>query len=71
MSPRQRYLRDPMFATLVDTIRIHIENTTYTPTELREAVMLASIMYYENKKSICLVGDKAVWDWITKNEEDL
>jgi len=47
MTPRERYQNDPEFHTLVDTIFMTIERCQYTPTELREAVMLAAIMHEE------------------------
>lgn len=36
-----RYESDPQFKTLVDLIRCELEQSHFTPTELREAVMLA------------------------------
>lgn len=47
MSPRDRYQRDPMFTHLVDSFYIAIEAAQYTPTEIREAAMLAQIIYEE------------------------
>ena len=37
----ERYMRDPEFHNLVDTIFGLIHNKTFTPTEVREAAMLA------------------------------
>lgn len=47
MDMRDRYTYDATFRNLVDTIRIMIENGNFTPTEIREAAMLAQIMYEE------------------------
>jgi|LGOV01.1.fsa_nt_gb hypothetical protein len=40
-----RYRTDSMFHMLVDTIESQIYNGYYTPSELREAVILASTHY--------------------------
>lgn len=42
---RQRYESDPAFRTLVDTLYMCIERAEFTPTEIREAAMLAQIHY--------------------------
>lgn len=46
LSPEERYTRDPWFRTLVDVLYCHLDKKEYreyyTPTELREAVMLAA-----------------------------
>ena len=42
---RERYLTDPQFHMLVDTLTAAIERCDYTPSELREAALLASIKY--------------------------
>ena len=49
MTPRERYMRDPSFKVLVDMLCQSIHQAQYTPTELREAVILASIMYHEKQ----------------------
>jgi hypothetical protein len=42
---RERYERDPAFRNLVEFIRATIERGEFTPTEIREAAMLAQILY--------------------------
>jgi hypothetical protein len=44
-TPQQRYVRDPQFHALVDTIYHAICQCKYTATEVREAAMLAAIIY--------------------------
>lgn len=49
---RERYLRDPIFHALVATLyahleRGHAEGMAFTPTELREAAVLAAEMWEE------------------------
>lgn len=48
MTPKERYQNDPVFRQLVEVLRHYLEENAcrqYTPTELREAVMLAASMY--------------------------
>ncbi len=45
MNMRDRYRDDPLFHRLVDTLVMSIEQGLLTPTETREAAMLAQIMY--------------------------
>lgn len=50
LTPEERFLRDPQFSALVSTLEAMIHRADYTPTELREAVMLAAIRY-ESRQS--------------------
>jgi hypothetical protein len=45
LRPEERYHRDPTFAALVDVMEAAIHRAEYTPTELREAAMLAAVRY--------------------------
>jgi hypothetical protein len=45
LTPEDRYRRDVTFRTLVDTMTHMIIDCQFTPTELREAAMLAAILY--------------------------
>jgi hypothetical protein len=45
LSPEERYRRDPEFRVLVDMLYASIERAQYTPTELRETVVLAATKY--------------------------
>lgn len=44
---REKYLNDTDFHTLVDMMVYHIEIANYTPSEMRQAAILASIIYEE------------------------
>jgi hypothetical protein len=44
---RDRYHNDPQFAALVKLMVSHIQQGNFTPSEMREASMLASIIYEE------------------------
>lgn len=46
-TPREKYLNDNHYKILVDTMMFYIERCHYTPSELREAAILASILYEE------------------------
>lgn len=45
LTPEERYQRDPHFRALVDTLRAAISGAIYTPTEIREAALLAAIIH--------------------------
>jgi predicted RNA-binding protein associated with RNAse of E/G family len=45
MKIRERYQNDPIFRVMVDSLVNAIEIGQITPTEAREAAMLAQIMY--------------------------
>jgi len=58
LKPRERYERDPQFRMLVDVLTDQIIGCNYTPTELREAVVLATMRYEERyARSSYLMGD--------------
>jgi len=48
-TPKDKYNNDPMYQTLVDTMVAHMHQCYYTPSEMREAAILASILYEEQK----------------------
>ena len=47
MTQRERYYNDPEFHVLVDYMVNFIVNNKYTPSEMRDAAILASIIYDE------------------------
>jgi hypothetical protein len=65
MPPRDRYERDPHFRALVDVLYHHIEAAHFTPTEIREAAILAQIRYEERRPRrhfLLLPDEQAVFD---------
>lgn len=46
-TPREKYNNDPNYRLLVDWMISHIDQCNYTPSELREASILASIIQVE------------------------
>jgi len=44
-SPREKYTNDPEYHHLVNLLESLIEKAQFTPSELREAIILASINY--------------------------
>mgnify|MGYP001576058502 CR=1 FL=1 len=45
MTPDERYRHDPEFTVLVDAIYQQLVRCRFTPTELRDAAMLAAMKY--------------------------
>lgn len=45
MSPRDKYMNDPDYRQLVDLLEQFIHRAQFSPSELREAAVLASINY--------------------------
>lgn len=50
LTPRERYQSDPAFHALVETFLKML--TVYTPSEIRDAAMLAQILYEEQCKRV-------------------
>lgn len=50
--PRERYQRDPEFKQLVDMMTSFIHKAQFSPTELREASLLACCNYEMHRVSI-------------------
>lgn len=45
LTPEERYQRDPSFHALVHILRGELQKGNYTPTELREACLLAATFH--------------------------
>jgi hypothetical protein len=52
-----RYQRDPVFKGLVDVMYSHIDALRLTPTEMREAAMLACIKFEQRHPSPVMLRD--------------
>jgi len=50
-TPRIKYMSDPQYSALVNTMLNYIEAAHYTPSEVREAAVLACILYEERRVS--------------------
>ena len=48
-TPREKYMKDPHYYQLVNMMVNEIKQCNYTPSEMREAALLASIIYEEQK----------------------
>jgi len=46
---KHRYLNDPQFRSLVDYMIATILNLDYSPSEMRDAVMMAALVVEERK----------------------
>jgi hypothetical protein len=67
----QRYRRDPLFANLVDTILHFILDGKFTPTELRDAVILAATHYeMRHVRPQLLFSEDFEWIYSKKLKED-
>lgn len=51
MSAEERYHRDPLFHQLVEHLYAAIMNLELTPTEIREAAMLAQLKFEQRRPS--------------------
>ena len=61
MAMWDRYRDDPLFRTLVDTLCNQIEAGNMTPTEVRQAAMLAQIMYEDrNPRPIIFTREEVI-----------
>jgi hypothetical protein len=57
-TPKEKYLNDPQYHHLVITLENLIESAQFTPSELREACILASINYeMRHIRSITITPD--------------
>lgn len=52
MNTRERYRNDPAFKRLVDTMLYHIEQSHFTPSELRDAAVCAAILHESHNVQI-------------------
>lgn len=54
--PEYRYKHDVEFRNLVDSMYQHIERAKFTPSEMRQAAVLASIHYEQRHSRPMRVG---------------
>ena len=78
---RDKYNNDPMFHTMVDHMVSFVQSCQFSPSEMREAAMLASIIYEEHNYSSMVYVERDIEealrflhektrDNIRKGEED-
>jgi len=70
MKPRERYFTDPVFKMMVDQMVSHLLQANYTPSEMREAALLASIKYYEMRPQGLVVNADGLHQLMRKLEEE-
>jgi hypothetical protein len=63
MSPRERYQNDPLFHALVNALYAEITKGDFTPTEIRQAALLAHIKYNETHVGIRVLP-KELEEWL-------
>ena len=49
LSPHERYMSDPVFHALVHILYQELLKGEYTPTEVREAALMAQILYEQKR----------------------
>jgi hypothetical protein len=59
--PELRYRRDPEFRNLVHFIRGFLQQNTFTPTEVREAVLMACIQVEQSIIRDGMTGKVVPW----------
>ena len=76
-TPRNRYNNDNQFRQLVDLMWAHIERCEFTPSEMREAAVLACIFYQEHNvhRRIMISKEEAealnvMEQWAHKREQE-
>ena len=62
-TPQERYSSDPAFHALVNTMVNSIVQCKYTPSEMREAALFASIKY-EETHIMPKTYPKEIIDWL-------
>ena len=71
-SPRDKYQNDSYYRNLVDVMISYIQKCDFTPSELREATLLASILYEEQRMPKIMIPDNVenamntLSDWVNK-----
>ena len=78
-TPRERYQNDAHFKVLVDLMVDQIHQCKYTPSELREAAIFASIIYEEHTLAInpALLNVRVekslreVWEYLDTNRDKM
>ena len=69
MNVHHRYQNDTHFHTIMDTFLALIRDAKYTPTEIREAAMLAQIIYEETTLRPILI-EHVRWEQDRRWEQD-
>ncbi len=63
----RRYLHDPVYHAMVDAMRKSLQELTLTPSEMREAVMLACIQFENERVRYGPSIEKLQDDWHRKH----
>jgi len=76
MTPREKYNNDPDYCALVKMMVHFIEGCKYTPSEMREAAVLASIIYEQHQVApVRIYPDRVMGhlqglqDWLDEEEK--
>lgn len=69
LTPGERYQRDAEFHALVETIRAALAGGRYTPTELREAVILAATLHEQTTLRSWFIEDRDVASFLRRQQD--
>ena len=67
-SPKYKYLNDPEYHNLVDTLTNFIERTRFTPSQMQEAVLFAYINYEMRRMREMTIDPRASESFRTLDE---
>lgn len=70
LSSHDRYLNDPIFRRIVDLLYVSITDYDYTPTELREAAMMAAEKYEYLHVRPMMFGPKITYEKIRGEDRE-
>lgn len=68
-TPKEKYYSDPHYHQLVDVMVSMIVQAKYTPSEMREAAILASIIYEERCSPRSIILPEEVVKWLDSKED--
>jgi DNA-binding CsgD family transcriptional regulator len=70
MTPRERYQTDPQFHALVEYILHFLYEARFSPTELREAAMLAAIIYDQQNPAppMLMKQEEDILRWLNRGK---
>lgn len=59
-TPEERYRNDPVFRGAVDAMQYQLEHANFTPSELRQAAIMACILYERRHIDPTITDCKAI-----------
>ena len=69
MTPRKRYINDPVFHAIVDSMAAYIDSGYSTPSDLRDAAIVVSLLCQE-KQGANIFGHEEVINFLDGKENE-